>query len=299
MSNLQSMNGAVLAQNITGGWSGFLPSILSNSQKLVPLSVMPTVTVQLTLDSIANMFAPANVNAIAANATTGALAQPAVVFPTDFILTNVTLCYNCLTLPESLSSMLLKEDKIFIKSNSFMNIQNFIPIGSSGQLELVYNTRLASVKTCFLLNSSNSTNKIFDSFDVTSNGDYIFSVAGKLFPSRPITQNDILSQLRKSVGSIGCKNTTFSIDTLEMMYVASGAAQTTREVPAKFYPSINLSTVPFSDVLLSGISTQSSPISVRMNIIAPTIRTITQSLVMYYDAIIEIDTVSKNATVKQ
>ena len=121
VSNLQSMNGAVLAQNITGGWSGFLPSILSNSQKLVPLSVMPTVTVQLTLDSIANMFAPANVNAIAANATTGALAQPAVVFPTDFILTNVTLCYNCLTLPESLSSMLLKEDKIFIKSNSFMN----------------------------------------------------------------------------------------------------------------------------------------------------------------------------------
>ena len=182
---------------------------------------MPTVTVQLTLDSIANMFAPANVNAIAANATTGALAQPAVVLPTDFILTNVTLCYNCLTLPESLSSMLLKEDKIFIKSNSFMNIQNFIPIGSSGQLELVYNTRLASVKTCFLLNSSNSVNKIFDSYDVTSNGDYIFSVAGKLYPSRPITQNDILSQLRKSVGSIGCKNTTFSIDALEMMYSAS------------------------------------------------------------------------------
>ena len=84
-----------------------------------------------------------------------------------------------------------------------------------------------------------------------------------------------------------------------MMYVASGVVQTTREVPSKFYPSINLSTVPFSDVLLSGISTQSSPISVRMNIILPTTRTITQSLVMYYDAIIEIDTISKNATVKQ
>ena len=299
VSNLQSMNGAVIPQNGFGGWSGFLPSILSNSQKLVPLSVMPTVTVQITLNSIANMFAPAAA-AIAANAVTGTLAQAICVLPTDFILTNVTLCYNCLTLPESLSSMLLKEDKIFIKSNSFMNIQNFIPIGSSGQLELVYNTRLASVKTCFLLNSSNSTNKIFDSYDVTSNGDYIFSVAGKLYPSRPITQNDILSQLRKSVGSIGCKNTTFSIDTLEMMYTASqNPGATTREVPSKFYPSINLSTVPFNDVLLSGVSTQSSPISVRMNIIVPTIRTITQSLVMYYDAIIEIDTVSKNATVKQ
>ena len=40
VSNLQSMNGAVLPQNATGGWSGFLPSILSNSQKLIPLSVI-------------------------------------------------------------------------------------------------------------------------------------------------------------------------------------------------------------------------------------------------------------------
>ena len=152
----------------------------------------------------------------------------------------------------------------------------------------------------YLLNSSNSTNKIFDSYDVTSAGDYIFSVAGRLYPSRPITANDILSQLRKSVGAIGCKNTTFSIDSKEMFYVASGLlTATTREIPSKFYPSINLSTVPFSDVLLSGVSTQSSTISVRMNIIVPTVRTITQSLVMYYDAIIEIDTVSKNATVKQ
>ena len=300
VSNLQSMNGAVLPINGGGGWSGFLPNILSNSQKLVPLSVMPTVSIQITLDSIGNMFAPNVDAATAANVQTGVLAQGITVTPTDFILSNVTLCYNCLTLPESLSSMLLKEDKIFIKSNSFMNIQNFIPIGSSGQLELVYNTRLASVKTCFLLNSSNSTNKIFDSYDVTSNGDYIFSVAGRLYPSRPITYNDILSQLRKSVGAIGCKNTTFSIDSKEMSYIASGLlTATTREIPSKFYPSINLSTVPFSDVLLSGISTQSSPISVRMNIIVPTLRTITQSLVMYYDAIIEIDTVSKNATVKQ
>ena len=298
VSNLQSMNGGVIPTNGTGGWSGFLPCILSNAEKLVPLCAMPSITVQITLDSIANIFAPVQA-AIAANGVTGVLAQAACVLPVDFILSNVTLCYNMIQMPESLSSMLLKEDKIFIKSNSFVNIQNFIPIGSAGQLEMVYNTRLASVKSAFMLNSSNSVNRIFDSFDVTTNGDYIFSVAGRLYPSRPITYNDILSQLRKSVGAIGCKNTTFSIDNLEMNYVASGAINTTREVPAKFYPSINLSTVPFSDVLLSGISTQSSPISVRMNILVPTTRSITASLVLYYDAIIEVDTRSKNATVKQ
>ena len=155
------------------------------------------------------------------------------------------------------------------------------------------------MKTLFLLNASNGANKIFDSYDVTTQGDYVFSVAGQLYPQRPITYNDILSQLRKSIGSIGCKNTTFSIDVNEMLYYASGVGATTREVPSKFYPSINLSTVSFSDVLLSGISTQSSPISVRMNIIVPTTRNITQSLICYYDAIIEIDTKSKNATVKQ
>ena len=101
------------------------------------------------------------------------------------------------------------------------------------------------------------------------------------------------------MGSIGCKNTTFSIDANEMLYFGSGAGVTTREVPSKFYPSINVSTVPFTDVLLSGISTQSSPLSVRMNIILNKTRNITQSLICYYDAIIEIDTKSKNATVKQ
>ena len=298
VSNLQSMNGGVLGQNTTGGWSGFLPCLLSNSQKLIPLCAMPTVTFQITLDSIANIFTNAQV-AIAANIGGGILAQGAAVVPTDFVLTQCTLCYNSITLPESLSQILLKEDKIFIKSNTFINIQNFIPLGSSGQLELIYNTRLASVKTLFLLNSSNGANKIFDSYDVTSAGDYVFSVAGTLYPQRPITYNDILPQLRKSIGGIGCRNTAFSIDALEMLYYASGVGATTREVPSKFYPSFNVSTVPFSDVLLSGISTQSSPISVRMNIIIPTTRNITQSLLCYYDAIIEIDTKTKNATVKQ
>ena len=298
VSNLQSMNGAVLGQNTSGGWSGFLPCLLSNSQKLIPLCAMPTVTFQLTLDSISNIFLNAQA-AIVANLNAGILAQGQCFVPTDFVLTQCTLCYNSITIPESLSQILLKEDKIFIKSNSFINIQNFIPIGSSGQLELIYNTRLASMKTLFLLNSSNGANKIFDSYDVTTQGDYIFSIAGTLYPQRPITFNDILSQLRKSTGSIGCKNTTFSIDVSEMYNFASGLGTTTREVPSKFYPSINVSTVPFSDVLLSGISTQSSPISVRMNIVVPTTRTITQSLVAYYDAIIEIDVHSKNATVKQ
>ena len=299
VSNLQSMNGGVIPINGTGTWSCFLPCLLSNSEKLIPLCSMPSVTVQITLDSIANIFAPAAV-AILNGGATGVLAQAACVLPTDFVLSNMTLCYNMITMPESLTSMLLKEDKIFIKSNSFINIQNFVNVGTSGQVELVYNTRLASVKTCFMLNSSNGVNKIFDSVDLSSGGDYIFSIAGRLFPSRPIASNGgILPELRKSVGSMGCKFTSFSIDALEMSYTASGAVLTTREAPAKIYPSINLSTVPFSDVLLSGISTQSSPISVRINVIVPTIRPITASLVMYYDAIIEIDTTAKMATVKQ
>ena len=300
VSNLQSMNGGVIPTNGTGTWSCFLPCLLSNSEKLVPLCAMPSVTVQITLDSIANIFAPAVNAAVVANLGSGILGQAACVLPTDFVLSNCQLCYNMITMPESLTSMLLKEDKIFIKSNSFINIQNFVNNGTSGQVELVYNTRLASVKTCFMLNSSNSTNRIFDSFDLSSGGDYIFSIAGRLFPSRAIAANGgILPELRKSVGSMGCKYTSFSIDAAEMGYNASAVAGTTREIPAKFYPSINLSTVPFSDILLSGISTQSSPISVRVNVIVPTVRPITASLVMYYDAIIEIDTTAKMATVKQ
>ena len=296
VSTLQNLNGAVLPTNATGGWSGYLNNILSNSEKLVPLGSMPSVMVQLTLDSIANMFAPA-VAAVTANTSTGVLAQAAVVVPSNFTLTNVQLCYNMIQAPDEINRMVMKDEKIFIKSHSWANIQNTIPLGSAGQLELVYNTRLASIKSAFLLNSSSSTNGIYDSFDVTSNGDYQFLIAGRTFPNRPITNNDIMPQLRKSTGSIGDKANTFCIDNQEMSY--SLATTTTVSAPAKFYPSVSLATVPWTDVLLSGVSTQSSPISCRFNIQTATVKSVTSSLVLFYDAIIEIDVLSKSATVKQ
>ena len=252
--------------------------------------------VQLTLDSISNMFAPA-VAAVVASTSTGVLAQGAVVVPSNFTLTNVQLCYNMIQVPDDLHRMVMKDEKIFIKSHSWANIQNTIPLGSAGQLELVYNTRLASIKSAFLLNSSSSTNGIYDSFDCTSGGDYQFLIAGRTFPNRPITTNDIMPQLRKSTGSIGDKANTFCIDNQEMGY--SLATTTTVSAPSKFYPSVSLATVPWSDVLLSGVSTQSSPISCRFNILTATVKSITSSLVLFYDAIIEIDTASKSATVKQ
>ena len=122
-------------------------------------------------------------------------------------------------------------------------------------------------------------------------------IAGKTYPPRPISFNDILPQLRKATGSIGDKFNTFSIDNQAMTYALS--ATTTVSCPAKLYRAVSLEIVPWSSVLLSGVSSAASHISCRFNITTATAKSATCSLLLFCDAIIEIDPATKNASVKQ
>jgi hypothetical protein len=179
-------------------------------------------------------------------------------------------------------------------------------------VEYSFSQRLASVKSLFLHSNSTSgiaaaldvqrgINGIFDAFDITTAGDYQFTIAGKYYPPRPInaagTKTGILMELKKATGSIFDKHNNFSINSLEFTTILGNP--TTTRAPTKCYIGCNTELLPSNGVILSGTSTQSSPITVRVNITTPTLTSSTINLICCYDALIEIHPADKMALVIQ
>lgn len=280
--SLEQLDGRVCTLNETGSLSAPLMSILSNSEKLLPLFAMPQIRVVLTVESIANMFTTA-------------------VVPTGFVLSNVELRYKVVDMGGHVEDMVRSMgEKIYVKSQSFSSSSATLASGSNGYIELVFNQRYASVKSLFAINGSASLNKQFDSVDLTSsNGEYSFSIGGVIYPQRPISTKNAkalaLQELRSATGSIFDKNNSFAINATE--FNVQGASATTVGVPAKFYVGTSTEKLS-SDSLLTGISTQNSPISYRISTGTATASASTVTLVVNYDALWEIDTATRQTAVK-
>jgi hypothetical protein len=89
-----------MTANETNDFAGPLMSILSNSEKLIPLFAMPQVRITLTVESLANMFT-------------------SVVVPTGWILSNVELRYKVIDFGGNVGEMVRDMgEKIYIKSQS-------------------------------------------------------------------------------------------------------------------------------------------------------------------------------------
>jgi hypothetical protein len=293
---LLNINGRHCETNEDGFFSGQLPCLLSNAEKLVPLELMSNCRLSIFLDSISNIFAPPTA-AVLEDRQYGITAQAAITTPSDFELYDVQLCYNAINFGSEVTDVVRNMgEKFYIKSSSWNASQSTLAAGVSSTVELIYNQRYASVKSLFFHCSSNSTNGIFDSFDVTSGGDHQFTINGKNIPQRAIQKNDIIPQLKKAVGTYTDRANSMSINN-EFSYVLSQS--TTVAIPSKIYVSVNTSVVPFSTTLLSGQSTQASPINVRLNIVTPTAKATAPMLITYFDCLLEIEPMTKNCSVKQ
>lgn len=284
---LEQLDGRQLTINETGSFALPLVSILSNAEKLIPLFAMPQVRIVLTMESIANMFTSTAV-------------------PTAWSISNVQLRYKIVDFGGAVEQIVLgSSDKLYIKSQSFALSSQTLAANSTGFIELVYNLRYASVKSLFAINGNRATggsNGAFDSVDLTSsNGDYSFSVGGVLYPPAPISTRTSKAQamleLRSAVGSIFDKNNNMSINSIEFN-LSSTAAASTYQAPAKFYVGTSTERLN-SNNLLTGISTNNSPISYRVNTGTATgAANSTVSLIVNYDALIEVDTLMRQVSVK-
>lgn len=265
-----------------------LMSVLSNSEKLIPLFAMPQIRVVLTMEALGAMFA------------VGAGSQ---AFQ-SCTLSNIELCYKVVDMGGAVEEMVRSMgDKIYIKSQSFSTATQSVASGTQGYVELVYNQRYASVKSLFAINggaSASSVNKQFDSYDITSNnGDYSFTIGGVIYPQKPIStvvnRAGGLMELKSAMGSIYDKNNSLSINTVEYSYISANT--TTGTAPAKFYIGTSVEKLD-SDSLLTGVSTANSAISYRVNIGTATSQQHNCALIVNYDALWEVDTVNRQVALK-
>jgi hypothetical protein len=288
-------NGRGLTASVanTAFFSAPLGSLLSACDHLYPLKFSPSVRLQLTMDSIANVFTATNAPASA-----------------TYFLSNVELCFDMIEFDASVDAMVASmvddRGKIMIKSQSYLSSGQTAVAGSLGSLEYIYNLRLASIKSLYLYPSgthTNSVNKFIDALDITSsNGSYQFYVASLPYPPRSLStvlnKTGIQSELSASFGPVhDLLTTNFSINPTEFNYI--NTSTTTIAIPGKFFVGVNTERLSSNSVMLSGISSQNSPISLRVDLGTITTNAQVLQVIALFDAIIEIDIANKQVAVLQ
>jgi hypothetical protein len=292
----ENTDGAVISGTAAGTvryYSAPLLSILGFSDKLVPLSVLNNVRLVFTLDTLANIQ-----SAIAAE-----------VKITGYTISNFEICYNAVQFPAEVEkSILMSHAQLQIKTMGYASsTAPQVANGTSGATALQFNMRYASVRSAFMIfagaDATKGANRNMDSYDITNgNGDIQFSIAGIAYPQRPmntlLNKAGVMSELRKAMGTLFGSTVAMSITKGEFEYTTGTA--TTVVKPAKFWASQSLMklTVP-GRTLFNGVSTQLAPINVNLNINTATSQAVNPTLVLSYDAVIQIDTATRNVLMVQ
>jgi hypothetical protein len=227
-----------------------------------------------------------------------------VAIATGISLSNLELCYTQIEMGSEIEAMVRSSALTHIKTHSFVNTASTLASGTSGQVALVYNQRLASIKSAFLFMSQSNAgtnNGEFDSVDITSNnGSYWLTIAGRSVPQTPyntaINKAGIFQGLRGAIGSIYSKDNNCGINSVEWNYVSG--ATTTFDAPAKFIVGMDCEVIPENDYILSGISSQNSAISVNIQLGTATATGHNVHLIMDYDALLEVDFATGMTSVK-
>ena len=267
-----------------------LGCILSNADKLVPLKYMPSCRIQLTLETLANAYR------LDANAITA------------YSISNAELCYDIIEFSPLVDQAISQRagGMLTIKSQSYLSSGVTIPSGTSGSTEYLFNQRLASIKSLFAHLSGADASKVngfFDSVDITTNnGDYQFFCAGSPFPPRPLStvlnKAGITMEMSAGYGPVkDLLTSNFSISPTEFNYTI--ASTTTVNLMGKFYIGTNVERLSTNDALLTGISSQGSPISLRVSTGTATSQNAVIQLICLFDTLLTVDMASRTLTVMQ
>lgn len=281
-----------VATSDTFSLAGPLYCLLGNSEKLIPLFLLQNMRLEFTFESLANVSS--NLTADAGSIMTG------------YTISNFEVVYNVIDFGQEVQRQIIAENpKIRIKSSSYNTSIAPIASGASGNINLIYNLRYASIKSAFLnfggTSLTNSASRNMDSIDPTSsNGDFALQIAGVSYPQKSLSslnnKSGIMNELRRSMGSIFGSNVAMAINAYE--FSRSDQTICTYDKPGKFWVGINTQklTVP-SKAFFTGVSTQNSPITAIINTNTATTQLINSMLIAVYDAIIDIDVATKQVII--
>ena len=263
-----------------------LGCLLSNCTNYVPLGLMGGVRVSITTDQLANF----TIMTGAATLTFGSLelAFDMVDFGRGF--------------DSVVGSMADSEGNINLKSSSWnVSSQTLGAITAGTTEEHIYNVRLSSIKSLILQAGGISANSVngakFDAGSVQGNGgSTIFTVASQVYPQTPIAESNqalVMSELRQSLGEahdlLGSKMSIPDGQFNSNLAIMAPGGTSSRLLPKAHFVGVNTEKVSSNQLMMSGISSQLSPISVRLNYSADVAAGVLLTLFVMYDAILSIN----------
>jgi len=272
-------------------------TILTNCDKQLPLFAMPQVRFQFTLDSLANMsFIKAGAIGIGYAALT------------KIQISNFELVYTMTDMGSGVEAMIYGMGRsLTLKSSGVSNTAVSVPSASSGSQAYVFNQRFASIRSAFLCpnRADGAGNKWAEICDITnSNGDYQLLIGNNAFPqtqlSTALNESGILQETRRAFGSLYDAKNSMSINSAEFaVNVNDSSANLLYYEPGKFIVGVNLDKVQTDDrVLMCGASTYNTPITAVVNINTATTVAANLNLILDFDAILVLDPVARQLSVR-
>ena len=262
-----------------------LGCLLANCTNYVPLGMMGGVRISITTDQLSNF---------AVVAAGGTISFKDLEISFDMV--DFGRGFDAVV-----GSMADSEGNINLKSSSWnVSAQTLGALAAGTTQENIYNVRLSSIKS-LILQAGGLTPAIngskFDAIAVAGPlGSTQFVVASTVHPQTPISETNqalVMSELRQALGEahdvLGSKmsiqNLTF--DARIARNLSNGAS--TLALPVNHFVGVNTEKVSSNQLLMSGISSQLSPISVRLNNSAAVAAGSLLTLFVLYDAILSIN----------
>ena len=296
----RTLNSVLAADADPFGFALPLGCLLSSCSELVPLGLMGGVRIQITTAAISDFIQ---------QHTTANL--PTITF--EDLELNFDLVSFGAGMDGVVASMANAEGDILMKSQGW-NVNNINTSTAAGaSQDLIFNTRLSSIKSLIYQGSGTyQTNWGADrpaSYGATqvagATGSTQFFVASTPFPPTPLRENNqaaIMSELRQAQGQVhDVYSTTASISPQQFITAPQlGAANgdIVFAAPPAHFVGVNTEKLSTNAVMLSGVSSQLSPINVRLQSTSASNANFTSSLYCLYDAIISINIPTRTMMVR-
>tara|TARA_R100001198_G_scaffold55115_1_gene31250 strand:+ start:7011 stop:8348 length:1338 start_codon:yes stop_codon:yes gene_type:complete len=277
-----------------------LGCLLSSCSELVPLGLMGGVRIQLTTAAVADYIQ---------QHTTANL--PTITF--EDLELNFDLVSFGAGMDGVVASMANAEGDILMKSQGW-NVNNINTSASAGGTQdLIFNTRLSSIKSLIYQGSGSYQTSWGDDRPAGyaaaqvagATGSTQFFVASTPFPPTPLRETNqaaIMSELRQAQGQVhDVYSTSASISpqqfiTAPQLGTASGSLLFS--APPAHFVGVNTEKLSTNAVMLSGVSSQLSPINIRLQSSSASQANFTSSLYCLYDAIISINIPTRTMMVR-
>tara|TARA_R110002126_G_scaffold68193_2_gene172532 strand:+ start:4684 stop:6027 length:1344 start_codon:yes stop_codon:yes gene_type:complete len=302
---LHDLNGRKGPQsNGTDGVAGTFPvslplgCLLSSCSELIPLGHMGGVRIQITTAQVAEYI---NISGSTDNPT--------------FTFSDLEMTFDLVDFGAGMDSVVRSmavDGDLVLKSQGWnVTNVNFPDLAAATDATYIYNVRLSSIKSLVLQLTGEAGNKAINAgYDAVraggKTGSVQFFLANRPFPPTPLRETNnaaIKSALRQAFGEAHDVYSARNSITQKMWgkqaeLLAADADASTVQSPAAHYYGMNTEKLSSNSVMLSGESSQLTPINVRVSTSSATEDAATLTLYSCYDALIALNVNTRQVAVR-